>query len=263
MSSLRTITPDISRLPFALHAYAGAALLAAILISACSTAPSPTPAVPTPTPSPTGEPSAVEQLTVVVAATDLAVGSNRFAFGVLDAEGPVRTPQVRATFYHLDGDPSKPAAQDIARFVRWPSSEAGVYVLQAQFPAPGRWGVVVETPGAEDKASALGQSGFIVKAESSAPALGEVPPPILNRTSADVHSLAELTSAREPDPTLYDMTVADSLASGRPSSSPLPPRYSARPPPAAHSSRSYPRSGSATTAASTSSTSRSTRTPTR
>ena len=197
---------------------AGAALLAAILMSACSTAPSPAPTVPAPTPSSTGEPSAaVEDLTVVVAATDLAVGRNRFALGVLDADGPVRGPEVRVTFYHLDGDPSKPAASDTARFIRWPSSKAGVYVLQAHFPAPGRWGVVVETPTVEGEAPALGQSGFVVKAESSSPALGEVPPPILNRTSADMPDLAELTSAREPDPGLYIMTVADALASGRPS----------------------------------------------
>ena len=145
------------------------------------------------------------------------MGRNRFAFGVLDAEGPVRTPGVRVTFYHVDGDPSKPAGRDTARFVRWPSSKVGVYVVQAQFPAPGRWGVVVETPKVDGNAPAFGQSGFIVKAESSAPALGELPPPIVNRTAADVDALAELTSAREPDPDLYRMTVADALKSGRPS----------------------------------------------
>ena len=131
--------------------------------------------------------------------------------------GPIRTPEARVTFYHVDGDPSKPAGQDMARFVRWPSSKAGVYVLQAQFPAPGRWGVVVETPKVEGETPTFGQSGFIVKAESSAPALGEVPPPIVNRTAADVSGLTKLTSAREPDPDLYRMTVADALKSGRPS----------------------------------------------
>ena len=195
------MTQSRSRLPLALRPGAGVALLAAILISACSTAPTATPTIPAPAP----------------AATDLAVGRNRFAFGLLDAEGPIRTPEVRVTFYHVDGDPSKPAGQDMARFVRWPSSKAGVYVLQAQFPAPGRWGVVVETPKVEGETPTFGQSGFIVKAESSAPALGEVPPPILNRTTAEVSDLTKLTSAREPDPDLYRMTVADALESGRPS----------------------------------------------
>ena len=136
---------------------------------------------------------------------------------MLDAEGPLRTPEVRVTFYHVDGDPSKPAGRDTARFVRWPSSKVGVYVVQAQFPAPGRWGVVVETPKVEGETPTFGQSGFIVKAESSAPALDELPPPIVNRTAADVPNMAELTSAREPDPDLYRMTVADALKSGRPS----------------------------------------------
>ena len=215
------MTQSRSRLPLALRPGAGVALLAAILISACSTAPAatPTPRAPAPTlTAPSGSPVAIQEpLTVVVAATDLAVGRNRFAFGLLDAEGPIRTPEVRVTFYHIDGDPSKPAGQDMARFVRWPSSKAGVYVLQAQFPAPGRWGVVVEPPKVEGETPTFGQSGFIVKAESSAPALGEVPPPILNRTADDVPNLAELTSSREPDPDLYRMTVADALKSSRPS----------------------------------------------
>ena len=215
------MTQSRSRLPLALalRPGAGVALLAAILISACSTAPAatPTPRAPAPTLTAPAGSVAVEELTVVVAATDLAVGRNRFAFGLLDVEGPIRTPEVRVTFYHVDGDPSKPAGQDMARFVRWPSSKAGVYVLQAQFPAPGRWGVVVETPKVEGETPTFGQSGFIVKAESSAPALGEVPPPILNRTADDVPNLAELTSSREPDPDLYRMTVADALKSSRPS----------------------------------------------
>ena len=215
------MTHSRSRLPLALRPGAGVALLAAILLSACSTAPAatPTPRAPAPTlTAPAGSPVAIQEpLTVVVAATDLAVGRNRFAFGLLDAEGPIRTPEVRVTFYHVDGDPSKPAGQDMARFVRWPSSKAGVYVLQAQFPAPGRWGVVVETPKVEGETPTFGQSGFIVKAESSSPALGEVPPTIVNRTASDVPNLAELTSAREPDPDLYRMTVADALESGRPS----------------------------------------------
>ena len=215
------MTQSRSRLPLALRPGAGVALLAAILISACSAAPTatPTPRVPAPTlTAPAGSPVAIQEpLTVVVAATDLAVGRNRFAFGLIDAEGPIRTSEVRVTFYHLDGDPSKPAGQDMARFVRWPSSKAGVYVVQAQFPAPGRWGVVVEAPKVEGETPTFGQSGFIVKAESSAPALGEVPPPILNRTADDVPNLAELTSSREPDPDLYRMTVADALKSSRPS----------------------------------------------
>ena len=215
------MTQSKSRLPLALRPGAGVALLAAILISACSTAPAatPTPRAPAPTlTAPAGSPVAIQEpLTVVVAATDLAVGRNRFAFGLLDVEGPIRTPEVRVTFYHLDGDPSKPASQDMARFVRWPSSKAGVYVLQAQFPAPGRWGVVVETPKVEGETPTFGQIGFIVKAESSSPALGEVPPPIVTGPPPTCP-----TSPSSPPPvsltqTCTRMTVADALESGRPS----------------------------------------------
>ncbi len=206
-----------SRLAWALPP-GGAALLAAILVVSCSTVPPETPVAPDPAAeaSPTAADSGSEEVTVIVAATDLATGRNRFAFGVLNADGPIRTPEVRVTFYHLDGDPSKPAGRDAARFVNWPSARAGVYVVDAAFAGPGRWGVVVEVPGAEGKAPAIGQSGFVVKAESSAPAIGGVPPPIVNKTVADVSDLGELTSAPNPDPGLYGMTVADALSSGRP-----------------------------------------------
>ena len=178
------------------------AVLAAALV-ACSAPPESTP---TPIPSPT----------VVVASTDLAVGPNRFVFGILDsASKPLRVPEVKATFVYLDTTPPEPGPPAIAKFVRWPGGRAGVYVANVSFDLPGRWGVLVGIV-LPDGTDQIGQSGFVVKPQSSSPNIGAVPPSSANRTARDVSDLKEITSSPSPDPDLYQMTIAEALSSGRP-----------------------------------------------
>ena len=202
--------------------------LAAVLIAtlaACASAPEP---APTQAPAPTattgatatapaaeeGEPSAVR---VVLASGDLAVGSNRFAFGVLDSDSrPIRVPEATATFLYVDVSPAEVRAQALAEFVRWPSGRAGVYVIgDMPFDQAGRWGLIVEVT-TEDGVDHVGQVGFIVNVESSSPAVGTAAPRSVNRTASDVSDLAELTTAPRPDPDLYQMTIAEAIASGAP-----------------------------------------------
>jgi hypothetical protein len=49
-----------------------------------------------------------------------------------------------------------------------------------------------------------------------APAIGDAAPASVNRTSSDGTPIEALTTASEPDPTLYDMTIAETLAMSRP-----------------------------------------------
>ena len=55
-----------------------------------------------------------------------------------------------------------------------------------------------------------------MKRESSTPAIGSPAFPSKNKTSRDVRALEELTTAGEPDPDLYSMTVAETLDTGKP-----------------------------------------------
>ena len=182
------------------------AVLASALV-ACSAPPEPTPtATLTPVPS----------TTVIVASTDLAVGPNRFVFGILDsASNPIRVPEVKATFMYLDTTPPQPGPPAIARFVQWPGGRAGVYVANASFDRPGRWGTLVGIvlPDGTDR---IGQAGFVVKSQSSSPTIGAAPPSSRNTTARDVSDLADITSSLNPDSELYQMTIAEALSSGRP-----------------------------------------------
>jgi hypothetical protein len=89
------------------------------------------------------------------------------------------------------------------------------WVIYPHLPAAGLWGlgvVVTLADGTQQQASFTLQT----EADPFAPALGEVPPASHNRTTADEPDLAKLTSDPDPDPALYTTTVADALASGKP-----------------------------------------------
>ena len=190
-----------------------------LVASACSSpsesSPSPT-SVPAPTsivPTPASGQPAI--LRIVLASSDLAVGPNRFAFGILEGTaGQVRVSEAKALFFHIDTS-DRARAQATARFIEWPTGRAGVYVATVEFDLAGRWGVVAEIAGEDGRVRA--QSGvFEVKQESSSPAMRQRAPASVSRTAKDVADLAEITTSAEPDPDLYEMTIAEAVASGRP-----------------------------------------------
>ena len=168
------------------------------------------------TPEAATTPAAADQVRVVVAATDLTVGPNRYTFGILDDDlAPIRVSEARATFLYLDTDPPQARAQVTAEFFTWPAGRAGVYVTHVSFDEAGRWGVVVEVAG-EDGTPVIGQAGFVVNPESSSPAIGSPAPPSVSKTARDFPDLTEITSSPVPDPDLYQVTIAEAVSSGRP-----------------------------------------------
>ena len=55
-----------------------------------------------------------------------------------------------------------------------------------------------------------------VREESAAPAIGDPAPASQNRTLKTEPDLQKLSSGNDPNPALYQMTVAEAMASGRP-----------------------------------------------
>ncbi len=195
-----------------------------IVGAACSTTPE---AADTPEPAPAAEPTAAAepaaveeeaaegQVRVALASTDLAVGPNRLAFGVLGSSGPVRGLRVKTRFVFVDGDPSAVLFEAGARFVEWPGGAGGVYVIDdVEFDAAGRWGMIVDGV-TEDGTAIVGQSGLVVNEHSSSPALGVAAPRSASKTSSDVGDLSELTTSRVPDPSLYELSIADAIDGGQ------------------------------------------------
>ena len=188
-----------------------AALLCTVILvlTACTTS-APQPA-PTPTPAP-------ETLRLALASSDLAVGSNRVVFGVLDEDtGPVHDADVVVStfFLHPTGGQDGPVETVDAVFRAWPVTPRGVFTAQLSFDRPGEWGigaVVVDSDGAERKASARVR----VKEEPATPTLGTAAPRSVSKTLADVEGFEQITTDFEPDADFYGMTIAEALDTGKP-----------------------------------------------
>lgn len=166
-------------------------------------------------PTPATEPS--DELNIGVLSTDLGVGPNRLFFFLESDSSPVMVDRADVSTYHpakslSEGEPKEVA---VARFRKWPLGDRGVYTAQVTFDKPGEWALTVSVAGVDGE-SRSAEGTFQVKQESSTPATGSPAPPSKNKTSRDVRALEELTTAVEPDPDLYSMTIAEALNSDKP-----------------------------------------------
>ncbi|MCK9485207.1 MAG: hypothetical protein M0R73_00670 [Dehalococcoidia bacterium] len=158
-------------------------------------------------------------ITVVFGTPDLGVGPSRVSFALFDREGLVALPtvDVATRFYADDTDGYEPGEQTSLRFHPFPLGGRGIYTGTLTFDAPGLWAIEARIPRAEEPPRAETTVLFPVEVAAApvAPAVGSSVPASNNRTSADTE-MAELTTSTEPDPTLYDTTIADALKAGRP-----------------------------------------------
>ena len=174
-------------------------------------------ATPSPQLSPTPA-TETDSLRLALASSDLAVGSNRVVFGVLDDEtGPVRNADVSVSTFYLPatGGQEGPLETVDAVFRAWPVTPRGVFTAELNFDQPGEWGigaVVTDADGVERKTSAR----IRVKGESATPALGTIAPLSVSKTLADVNGFEQITTDFEPDADFYGMTIAEALDTGKP-----------------------------------------------
>jgi peroxiredoxin len=159
-----------------------------------------------------------------VTSSDLAVGRNRFTFGVLDSNHPVQTPSARVTFFDLGGGKTRKGETLEARFNYFSrglkndplNSSAlaigGVYVAYPSFSRAGPWGAVI-------RLSYRGHvvdlhPGFQVQAHTKAPAVGSLAPRSQNPTTAQ-QPATKLDSGRPPDD-MHAVSIAAAIARHKP-----------------------------------------------
>ena len=219
----------------AMRSYAGALLFSVALAAtaACGggAAPIATPPLPTvttapptaipPLPAVTTAPRSAAgaeppSLQILLASSDLGVGQNRLAFGLIDRQsGPVTDANVEASTFYLEGGSQEgPIETKQAVFRKWPVG-SGVYTTQFSFDRPGKWGLAVAIT-YTDGATAIVSAGIDVKEESATPAIGSAAVRSVSKTARDVESLDQMTTDRDPDPEMYAMTIAEALDSGKP-----------------------------------------------
>ena len=157
------------------------------------------------------------EFAAVVITSDIAVGRDRLAFGVVRRDGPplqAESAMVR-TYYLPPNSEAREARQSLtASFEAWPFS-AGVFSVYPDFDVAGTWELETEfiTP---DGQEVVAKSAFAVKEVSDTPAVGAPAPASVSPVASDVPDITHITTAAEPDPALYAVSIRDAIAEGKP-----------------------------------------------
>lgn len=182
-------------------------IVAAVLLAACGG--------PAAAPTATVEMSGPSALSIAVASNDFPIGQPRVPFVLFIGSQPINDAQaVSITAFDLSSGTPVPGWTGQA--TPYTDYDPPYWVVTPVLPSAGYWGLGAVVTLA-DGATTQGQFTIEALADPSGPAVGEVPPAIENRTLATEPDLAKLTSDIEPETGLYQMTVKDALASGRPS----------------------------------------------
>lgn len=158
-------------------------------------------------------------LAVTPGTSDYAVGTNRVSFLIVDNQSRlVERPTARV--WIARGLKEAPFAETTARLepVGVPGGDdagvGGIYVARLETPTAGTYWLLAEPIGGR-KVQALGN--VVVRERSKAPAVGDRAiaswTPTLASTNGD---LAALTTSRRPDRPLYEVSIAQALASHDP-----------------------------------------------
>ncbi len=174
-----------------------------------------------------------DEIEPVVASSDLAVGDNRFSLGLLTKDNRIVTDaDVHLQFYRVieEGILEPAAGADAVyrsvvtnAFVHQHddgephehTTETGVYTTQVDFDREGAWSVTASgtLPDGEDFSVDI---AFQVSTRSRTPSIGEPAPRSDSPTVDDVDDISEIDSSDPPRPHLHTISIADAIASGKP-----------------------------------------------
>lgn len=162
----------------------------------------------------------------------LAVGANRVTFNLIDRDdNRILDASMHVRFYNLGGDKPVFGSEADARFIAVelsyvdeqspskatsPAGSNGAYVVPAKFDAPGDWGVQIAVTRGGRTLDAIPYR-FTVLDHSGEPGIGDTAPLSMQQTLATATDIEQIDSSYPPRPQMHQLTVADAIASGRPS----------------------------------------------
>jgi hypothetical protein len=167
--------------------------------------------------TPTATPKSAPPLTIALATSELVVGSNRLAMGLIGPDNqPIVDAQATVGLYQLEGTQGTKVSESPATY-RWVElRNRGVYVTRAAFDHAGPWGLEVAARPTPDAAPVTARVTIDVKERGTAPMIGDRARPTLSLTTADVTDLSTICS-NAPPCSLHGQTIASAIQSGRPS----------------------------------------------
>lgn len=169
---------------------------------------------------PTAAPNALPggaTMQVVLAASEVVVGTNRFPLGLIVQGTPANDPKIKIhlTFKNTKVDPEKVRAQADAVY-RGEGLPVGLYVAEVSFDQAGDWNMMAQVDKGDGQLIYLNPMRFTVLEKSVTPTVGSPAPPTDNLTVKTQPDLKKLTSDYDPDPALYQMTITEALAAKKP-----------------------------------------------
>jgi hypothetical protein len=190
--------------------FAGGAV--ASVLGACQ-APAPQAAAPTAVnplvkPRATGAP-----LTAVQASSEIALGRNRFAVGLIDEKNqPVVSGSVNVEFFKLQSNgQAEKRADSAAVFRSVGGASKGIWVAPANFPQSGPWGAQVTLDQGDGSAAKVARMNFSVIEKFSAPGYDDPAPRSASPTDRDVNGDTSHICSNVPACDLHTISIADAL----------------------------------------------------
>lgn len=173
----------------------------------------------------------------IVTTSELVVGKNRFAFGLLNGNKFLNGNEVTLRLYAIDGSKASMATEFKVPYQkantltqeRWlhrhpdgtehvhgaESSIDGIYVTHLSFSRAGDWGIQLLISQSNNSAETVGFAVTVLNAPTT-PALGSPAPRSRNLIASDVKDLRQIDTSVRPDPRLHQIRIADAIAQGRP-----------------------------------------------
>lgn len=183
------------------------------------------------------DPPATDRLQVLLTTSELVVGQNRLAFGLLKDGTLLADARVAVRVYALQDGDARLITETPTRYQRLEVIEGGkrihihpdgsrhvhgdatdvqgIYVARVTFPRAGTWGleILAQSGGGAVESARLSVS---VIADSLTPMAGRPAPRSRNRIASDVSELKQIDSSDPPDPRLHQTRIADAIAQGKP-----------------------------------------------
>ncbi len=160
--------------------------------------------------------SADETLSVLLMARDVEVGEARLPVVVLRSDEDRtrlndRLADLAFAYRHTEDDEFSSLPNMVWR--PWPV-RGGAYTGVPDFDRPGVWEVQVTlTEGSQQR---VGSTFIQVEQESSAPGVGDKAPITVTKTATTVDEVHQISSAFNPDPRFYGISLDAALTNGKP-----------------------------------------------
>lgn len=182
-------------------------------------------------------PDAGGGLQPMITTSELVVGQNRFAFGLLKANKLLEKADVTLRVYTIEGSEAQLAAELKAPYqaIRKIKQERsvhrhsdgtehvhgddysirGLYVAQVGFSRAGTWGIELLVVQPNGPVETMRFQVEVLEGPAT-PAVGSTAPRSRNLIARDVRDLRQIDTSARPDARLHQVRIADAIAQGKP-----------------------------------------------